>query len=707
MSPARQASAPPLIEGFEPISLLGQGGFADVFLYQQRTPRRRVALKVLLPEVIGEGAIERLNDEADAMAELSAHPHIVTVYGSGVSDDGRPFLAMEYCPKPSLNINFRSTHRSVAEVLIVGVQIAGAVETAHRAGIYHRDIKPANILVTQYDNPALTDFGIAVNLAQTERGIEGLSVPWSPPEAFAATPWAGPQSDVWGLAATIYSLLAKRAPFEIPGSNNKPHAQMDRIQRAPLPPIGRPDVPTSLDQVLATAMAKDPAARYPTALAFGRALQEVQSELRFQPTRLVIEDQGVVEAQEAGDDDAPATRLRSPLRIDPAGPGGSDAGAWPTGQSGTGWQTGAAGQTGADWATGAAAQTGTGWSHDAAGSGWSADSAGSGWSADAAGSGWSHDAAGPGWSADAAGSAGPGWATGASGQTGAGWSADGAGAGWPADPASQTGAAGRSGSGWPPGAGAITYPGQPSHYPAQADGTQGQQHQAQSPYQGAYPATPAPVEWTGRADEALAPVERTILRESIAPAPVAPQAPAAQPTRPGQRPAAAPGQRPPAARSAGAPPGAAQTQLADRPEAGARHRRLGLIVAGSVGLVLAVLAAWLVFGQPDEPTPGAGAESGPAVPQQAGLAEAPDPAGLTGRVDGDQARFTWTNPDPAEGDSYAWALLDALGEPGKVFATDQAEVAVPVAKDGRTCIEVSIVRQDGKKSAKAARACAE
>jgi serine/threonine protein kinase len=297
--------------------LLGQGGFADVFLYQQRSPRRRVALKVLLPEVIGPEAIARLSAEADAMAELSNHPHIVTVYGSGVSDDGRPYLALEYCPNPSLGVAFRTTQRSVADVVAIGVQIAGAVETAHRAGILHRDIKPANILVTQYGNPALTDFGIAMDLHNTSRGGDGLSVPFSPPEAFATQPWVGPQTDVWGLCATLYSLLAKRAPFEIPGGDNEVYSQMHRIQKTPLPPVERPDVPASLQLLLHTGLAKDPAARYPSALALGRALQRVQTEMQLQPTRLVIE--ATRPAPPSEDDDEPATHLRGPVTINPAG----------------------------------------------------------------------------------------------------------------------------------------------------------------------------------------------------------------------------------------------------------------------------------------------------------------------------------------------------------------------------------------------------
>jgi len=310
----------PVITGFVPVGLLGRGGFAEVFLYRQSTPRRQVALKVLHTSDLGDKAIEQLTVEADTMAELSTHPHIATIYTSGLTDDGRPYLAMEYCPKPSLNIGLRTVRRTISEVLGIGVEIAGAVETAHRAGVLHRDIKPANILVTQYDNPVLTDFGIAVSVRQSTDQVEGLSVPWSPPEAFTQPPTAGPPSDVWGLAATVYSLLAGRAPFEVTGGDNTATVQMGRIERDVLPPVGRVDCPASLDRVLAVGMAKNPERRYASALVFGRALQRVQAELGIDPTRMVIrDDANHTMPSPVSDDDADEitlTRLRDPRLVD-------------------------------------------------------------------------------------------------------------------------------------------------------------------------------------------------------------------------------------------------------------------------------------------------------------------------------------------------------------------------------------------------------
>lgn len=308
----RPPSTPPVISGFEYIKLLGSGGFADVFLYQQLHPRRQVAVKVLLKERLGSQTAQSFTDEANLMAQLATHPSIVSVYQAGVAGDGRPYLVMEYCSRPNLQVRHRREKFSEAETLRVGIQIASAVETAHRAGILHRDIKPANILVTEYNRPALTDFGIS---ATTTSEMAGLSVPWSPPEAFRTPPEGYRSSDVYSLAATLYTLLTNRSPFELAGASNSEMDLVSRIETLPLPPTGRPDVSPNLEAVLARAMAKNPAQRYQTALEFAHALQRVQGELGMQPTPVdVIEDE--IETHRGDDDDDDRTRFRSITSID-------------------------------------------------------------------------------------------------------------------------------------------------------------------------------------------------------------------------------------------------------------------------------------------------------------------------------------------------------------------------------------------------------
>ncbi|MCL2784315.1 MAG: serine/threonine protein kinase [Propionibacteriaceae bacterium] len=333
MSEAASAT-PPEIPGFTFIRELGRGGFADVFLYSQITPRREVAVKVLHADMAGSESAARLNKEADAMAGLSGHQNIITVFSSGVAVDGRPYLVMEYYPGAALAQGLRKTQWSLTNVLKIGIQLAGALESAHcyeipgggTQGILHRDVKPANILMDRWGRPVLGDFGIAMTNAEAAEGkAQGMSIPWSPPEAFDKNPVPTRQSDIWSLAATIYALLTGRAPFEVLGGDNKAHAMIDRIRHEPYRPLGRVDTPDSLDQILSTAMAKLPTARYPSMRAFGMALRQVEAELDLPPTQMdILEDSGSQRIEDE-DGDAGGTELRPLKMINPSLPIISDS----------------------------------------------------------------------------------------------------------------------------------------------------------------------------------------------------------------------------------------------------------------------------------------------------------------------------------------------------------------------------------------------
>jgi serine/threonine-protein kinase PknK len=316
MSAKRPPAPAPHLPGYRYVSLLGSGGFSDVYLYEQERPRRKVAIKVLLSDLRAEGARRRFESEANLMAQLSSHPYIVTIYEAEVTDAGHSYLAMEYCSRPSLDLRYRNARFSVDEVLAIGIQVSSAVETAHRAGIVHRDIKPANILVTDYNRPALTDFGISGTMDAVADEDAGLSIPWSPPESFTGGPVDGVKVDVWALAATLYTLLAGRSPFLVSGGDNSQRALVSRISDFPLPRLGRADVPESLELALATAMSKSPASRYASAQDFARALMRVQTELNLSVTPFeVLDDSAPEEAHP--DDRYEETRVRSITAIDP------------------------------------------------------------------------------------------------------------------------------------------------------------------------------------------------------------------------------------------------------------------------------------------------------------------------------------------------------------------------------------------------------
>ncbi|GIT79170.1 hypothetical protein LLS1_08390 [Leifsonia sp. LS1] len=313
----RLPSQPPNLPGFSYVRVLGSGGFADVFMYEQNLPRRQVAVKVMLAEVVTSQVKQMFQAEANLMAQLSTHPSILTVYQAGVSGDGRPYLVMELCSS-AIGQRYRMEPLSVAEALSVGVRIASAVETAHRAGVLHRDIKPSNILTTAYGHPVLSDFGIAATLSEADvTEAVGLSVPWSAPEVLLDETSGTIASEVWSLGATVYSLIAGRSPFEVAGKENTSAELIHRITKGRPQPLERADIPPRLEQVLLRSMARRPSQRQRSVLEFIRELQAVEAELGLPQTPIeVATDEWAVAAAADTED---RTRVTGVVAVDPAG----------------------------------------------------------------------------------------------------------------------------------------------------------------------------------------------------------------------------------------------------------------------------------------------------------------------------------------------------------------------------------------------------
>lgn len=281
---------PPVIPGFTFTKHIGSGGFSDVYLATQESLGRQVAVKVL--DNLQNG-IESFRAESNLMARLSNHPSIVSIFAADVTAKGEPYLVMEFCPPPHLGRRVRHNPLSVEEALTTGIQLAGAVESMHRAGVIHCDIKPANILLTQYGRPALTDFGISATVEQAGTGkVAGVSTPWAPPEQLDGDA-PGPPGDVYSLAASLYHMLAGRAPFGTTQTNGGDNGDgkailRNRIRGEEVPPINRPDVPPKLEAVLVQAMSKDPYQRQDSAISFGRNLQRIQRELKLATTNIDV-----------------------------------------------------------------------------------------------------------------------------------------------------------------------------------------------------------------------------------------------------------------------------------------------------------------------------------------------------------------------------------------------------------------------------------
>ncbi|OOL32683.1 protein kinase, partial [Rhodococcus rhodochrous] len=170
--------------GFDEPRVLGRGGFGIIYRCRQPALDRVVAIKVLSSNPDEADRIRFLREQ-QAMGRLSGHPNIVHVLEAGVTGTGRPYIVMPFHRRDSLDAWItRRGPRTTTEVVDIGIKLAGALETAHRAGVLHRDIKPANILLSEYGEPQLADFGIArlADRQDTTRGVVVGSPAYTAPE---------------------------------------------------------------------------------------------------------------------------------------------------------------------------------------------------------------------------------------------------------------------------------------------------------------------------------------------------------------------------------------------------------------------------------------------------------------------------------------------------------------------------------------------
>src|SRR5271165_5299169 len=312
--------------GFDDIEEIGHGGFGVVYRCAQPALDRTVAVKVLTSDLDPEN-LARFLREQRAMGRLSGHPHIINILQVGVMASGRPFIVMPYHAKDSLEVLIRR-HGPLdwCETLSIGVKLAGALEAAHRAGTLHRDVKPGNILLTDYGEPQLTDFGIAriAGAFQTATGVITGSPAFTAPEVLeGASPT--PASDVYSLGATLFCALTGHAAFER-RTGEQVVAQFLRITSQPIPDLRTQGLPADVAAIIERAMAADPADRPATAAEFGDELREIERrsgvtvDEMARPVELGVERRKSPVARSVQRDTAatttppkPATKYRPPV----------------------------------------------------------------------------------------------------------------------------------------------------------------------------------------------------------------------------------------------------------------------------------------------------------------------------------------------------------------------------------------------------------
>jgi hypothetical protein len=259
-------------------SLLGAGGMARVYVATDRVLERQVAVKVLSPSDAQDPVfVERFRREARSAARLS-HPNIVAVFDSG-SDADQPYLVMEYVPGQSLaQLLARQGRLAPRRAVELAIQVCAALAAAHAQGLVHRDIKPANVLVSPDGQVQVSDFGIVKAAAATTLTgtgtVLGTAAYLSPEQAQGGPVDA--RSDLYGLGCVLYELLCGSPPFGS-GADRSPVAVATRhVSEPPEPPSARnPQVDPALEAVVLTALAKDPAQRYQSAVELQHALERV------------------------------------------------------------------------------------------------------------------------------------------------------------------------------------------------------------------------------------------------------------------------------------------------------------------------------------------------------------------------------------------------------------------------------------------------
>jgi serine/threonine protein kinase len=237
-----------------------------VYRATQLSLKRPVALKVLAFELSNDpGFCARFEREGQVQAALD-HEHIVSVYEAGQTDYGM-FIAMRLIQGPTLKDLIFSGELDPRRTLRLLAQVAHALDAAHEAALIHRDVKPQNILIGQGDHAYLADFGL-IKAVDDHGPLTGTgqfigTIDYVAPEQIQGEP-ATSTSDCYALAGVLYECLTGQVPFPRPNEAATLHAHV--IQPPPKLTEVRPDLPAELDDVIAHGMAKDPAARPPTAV---------------------------------------------------------------------------------------------------------------------------------------------------------------------------------------------------------------------------------------------------------------------------------------------------------------------------------------------------------------------------------------------------------------------------------------------------------
>ena len=298
------------IAGYRIESLVGRGGMGVVYRAVQLGLERRVALKVIAPELLDDDEVRaRFLAEARAAASVD-HANVIPVHEAGEAD-GLAYIAMRFVNGSDLRSLVRAGGAlDVGEAVRVVAQAAAGLDAIHRAGFVHRDVKPANLLLDNDGHVYVTDFGLAKEMISrtgaTRTGHWVGTLDYVAPEQIRGAT-VDARADVYALGGVLHYALTARVPFEAQGEGAKLWAQLSAPP--PVPSQVRPGLRPELDAVVARAMAKAPEERYPSAGDLARAALAAATGTRLtEPERMVARGPAAAPGEEA------ATRTSARLR---------------------------------------------------------------------------------------------------------------------------------------------------------------------------------------------------------------------------------------------------------------------------------------------------------------------------------------------------------------------------------------------------------
>jgi eukaryotic-like serine/threonine-protein kinase len=283
------------ISHYRIIEKLGAGGMGEVFLAEDTKLGRKVALKLLAEELTqNRDRLSRFDLEAYAASALN-HPNILTIYEMG-DEAGRHYIATEFIDGITLRKRLARTPMDLSEVLEVAIQVAGALEEAHAAGIVHRDIKPENIMIRRNGHVKVLDFGLAKlterpesdetdteavtrALVQTDAGVVLGTSQYMSPEQARGKP-VDARTDIWSLGVVLYEMASGRAPFTGETKTDVIVA-IAKLDPAPLARFA-PNAPAEFEWIVMKALRKNVDERYQTVKELESDLKKLKQRLEFQ-----------------------------------------------------------------------------------------------------------------------------------------------------------------------------------------------------------------------------------------------------------------------------------------------------------------------------------------------------------------------------------------------------------------------------------------